>query len=70
MRYGAYFGSLAAAALASEYADALRLINFNTPADFTKPKRRRTGVTYPHSSTRQRARYARQIAAGQIKNAR
>ena len=28
-----------------------------------------TGKTYPHSSTRQRARYARQIAAGQIKNA-
>jgi len=28
----------------------------------------RTGKTYPHSSTRQRARYARQIAAGQIKN--
>jgi hypothetical protein len=28
-----------------------------------------TGKTYPHSSTRQRARYARQIAAGQIKSA-
>lgn len=32
-------------------------------------KRRKTGALYPHSSTRQRARYARQIAAGQIKNA-
>lgn len=26
-----------------------------------------TGKTYPHSSTRQRARYARQIAAGQLR---
>ena len=34
--------------------------------DFTQPKRRKTGRTYPHSSDRQRARYARQIAAGQI----
>lgn len=66
MKYGSYFGSIAAAALASEYADALRLISFNSTADFTKPKRRRTGKAYPHSSTRQRARYARQIAAGQI----
>jgi hypothetical protein len=32
-------------------------------------KRIRTGKTYPHSSERQRARYARQIAAGQIRNA-
>ncbi|MDK4730523.1 hypothetical protein [Rhizobium phaseoli] len=29
-------------------------------------KRRKTGRLYPHSSTRQRARYARQIAAGQL----
>ena len=34
--------------------------------DTARPKRRKTGKTYPHSSTRQRARYARQIAAGQI----
>lgn len=32
-----------------------------------KTHRIRTGKTYPHSSKRQRARYARQIAAGQIK---
>lgn len=31
-------------------------------------RRSRTGRRYPHSSTRQRARYARQIAAGQIRN--
>ncbi|WP_085044354.1 hypothetical protein [Ensifer aridi] len=30
-------------------------------------KRRRTGKLYPHSSERQRARYARQIAAGQLR---
>lgn len=28
--------------------------------------RMRTGKRHPHSSTRQRARYARQIAAGQL----
>ncbi len=33
----------------------------------SKPtKRRRTGRTYPHSSGRQQARYARQIARGQL----
>ncbi|EHK77724.1 hypothetical protein SM0020_12390 [Sinorhizobium meliloti CCNWSX0020] len=32
-----------------------------------KSNRIKTGATYPHSSARQRARYARQIAAGQIK---
>jgi len=29
-------------------------------------KRPRTSKTYPHSSARQQARYARQLAAGQI----
>ena len=29
-------------------------------------KRRKSGWFYPHSSDRQRARYARQIAAGQL----
>ena len=33
------------------------------------PFRYRTGLTYPHSNTRQRARYARQITAAQIRNA-
>jgi len=32
-----------------------------------KTKRFRPGRTYPHSNTRQRARYARQIAAGQLR---
>ncbi|WP_421778894.1 hypothetical protein [Hoeflea sp.] len=36
-----------------------------------KPSKRiRTGGRYPHSSTRQRARYARQLAAGQLNIAR
>lgn len=38
--------------------------------DRVGPKRVRTGRAYPHSSTRQRARYARQIAAGQLNIAR
>lgn len=33
----------------------------------SKVLRIRTGRSYPHSSTRQRARYARQIAAGQLR---
>lgn len=37
----------------------------NGPAP--KSNRIKTGAPYPHSSARQRARYARQIAAGQIK---
>lgn len=38
-----------------------------TAQPFTKgTKRMKTGKTYPHSSKRQCARYARQIAAGQI----
>lgn len=32
-----------------------------------KSNRIRTGAAYPHSSRRQRARYARQLAAGQIR---
>jgi hypothetical protein len=37
-------------------------------ASWGKPSfRLRSGRTYPHSSTRQRARYARQIAAGQLR---
>ena len=34
---------------------------YRTPHEF------KTGKDYPHSSTRQRARYARQVAAGQLK---
>lgn len=36
-------------------------------ADTPSKKLRKPGKTYPHSSARQRARYARQLAAGQLK---
>lgn len=47
---------------AARMADSRHRINF----DRVGAKRCRTGKKYPHSSTRQQARYARQIAAGQI----
>lgn len=62
-----YGYSAALMAMAAAQLDALRLISFAPTADFSAPKRRRTGKNYPHSSTRQQARYARQLAAGQIK---
>ena len=40
------------------------------PRSYASPRRRKTGKSYPFSSDRQNARYARQIAAGQIKNAK
>lgn len=46
--------------------NALKAIRLTEVADFSQPKRRRTGKKYPHSSARQKARYARHIAAGQI----
>lgn len=49
--------------------NAMAYINPVQTIDTSRPKTRKTGVTYPHSSKRQRARYARQIAAGQIRNA-
>ena len=49
--------------------NAMAFINPVRMLDTNRPKRRKTGHTYPHSSDRQRARYARQIAAGQIRNA-
>lgn len=56
---------------ASLLAAAAILSNFNmrkTKAMLSKGSRQyKTGVHYPHSSARQRARYARQIAAGQIR---
>jgi hypothetical protein len=47
--------------------------SFLTPTRRYGPGRKanviKTGKVYPHSSTRQRAHYARQIAAGQLKMA-
>lgn len=56
---------LASAGIAGAFD--MPIIPMRQPADFRQSKRRRTGVKYPHSSTRQHARYARQVAAGQIK---
>jgi hypothetical protein len=56
-------GSLASIGQAMD----IQLLPLPTVADFTAPKRHRTGEKYPHSSTRQQARYARQIAAGQLR---
>lgn len=41
-----------------------------TYTDFRAPKRRKTGKRYPFASKRQNARYARQVASGQIRNAK
>lgn len=61
------FGSLMAQALMDAATiNALEAIRLTEVADFSRQKRRRTGKEYPHSSARQSARYARQLAAGQI----
>ncbi len=63
-------GSIASTAIMpAGISDDLRLIKTRQPRSRggKPPFRYRTGSTYPHSSERQRARYARQIAAGQIK---
>ena len=45
----------------------MKLVDFGGHPGNTRNGRNKTGKTYPHSSDRQQARYARQIAAGQIK---
>lgn len=45
---------------------ALASINRRLIGGFRTREGAPRGKTYPHSSTRQRARYARQIAAGQL----
>lgn len=64
MRDNRLFG-VAAALMASVMAPFLTLSPLMPQRG--RPKRRnRTGVTYPFSSKRQNARYARQIAAGKL----
>lgn len=74
MRMSAMIGGLIAAmsgsmAFSGVPIPALQLIPETKPrASRGKPPRRvRTGRKYPHSSSRQQARYARQLAAGQLK---
>jgi hypothetical protein len=57
-------GALISAAMSD--AQMLQFIRAGNVSDFSRPKRRRTGKDYPFSSTRQNARYARQIAAGKL----
>jgi hypothetical protein len=62
---------LGAAAIIASVMDNLNALRFieamPQPIDTRRPKTRKTGKRYPHSSARQQARYARQIAAGQLK---
>jgi hypothetical protein len=63
--------ALMASLMAIDAMDVLKsdIILKSMPQPFD-PKRavksRKTGIKYPHSSTRQQARYARQIAAGKL----
>lgn len=63
--------ALMASAMAASMMDTLKYLKFveaiPQPFDPSRAvKRYRTGKTYPHSSARQQARYARQIAAGKL----
>lgn len=65
------FISAVSALFSTSMLDAMRYANLTTPRhriDFDRvgSKRVRTGKKYPHSSTRQNARIARQWAAGQL----
>ncbi len=77
MRYSAFLGSAIAALSIGSFASMGSAAAMpEMPLIAIKPTRKRrggkppfsyrTGKTYPHSSERQRARYARQIAAGQL----
>jgi hypothetical protein len=65
MRNYGFLGSLMALAGVSAAANfPITMIPF---ADYSQPKRRRTGKTHTqHCGARQTARYTRQLAAGQI----
>lgn len=68
MRNTLYASSFAASivAAAMQQAEIMSMIQHSYPLDTNRPKRRRTGRKYPHSSKRQNDRIARQFAAGQI----
>lgn len=59
-------GAVSIAAMTLPRAEPLRMRSRPDAADFRRAPRIRTGKTYPHSSGRQRARYARQLAAGRL----
>ncbi len=57
---------LASLGSAIDLARSMPIVPAHQTADFRRPKTRRTGRKYPHSSTRQNDRIARQLAAGQL----
>ena len=69
MRAMAFLGSfLAMAALPPTYFFSADLVTpMPQPVSGKSGKRRRKTTLFPHSAARQRARYARQIAAGQLR---
>ena len=54
------------AALSFQHLPQISMLPMLQHQGRTGRKRRRTGHRYPHSSARQQARYARQIAAGRL----
>ena len=57
---------LASLGSAIDLARSMPVVPLHRTADFSRPKTRRTGRKYPHSSTRQNSRIARQLAAGRL----
>ena len=53
----------------AEQAAAMKLTSFADPVDFSRPKRRRTGITYPMNGKRECARRVRQAEAIAAKRA-
>jgi len=52
--------------VATDFSPVIEPPKTKRPASSAPSRRYRAGKSYPHSSTRQRARYARQLAAGQL----
>ena len=77
MRFSAFLGSaIAAIGMGSVGSIGVPAVTLDAPIISIRPNRSprggkppfryRTGKAYPHSCDRQRARYARQMAAGQL----
>ena len=67
MRRIGYMGAAVVAAMLGASPLANQFANIIGGAPKKTGKRRKSGEKYPFSSTRQNARYARQIAAGQLR---
>lgn len=65
-----YFGSMASlAVMMAEHANAMKFVSFADSPDFSRPKRLRTGITYPMNGKRECARRVRQAEAIAAKRA-